>query len=99
MIIYVYPCRHLCAHLQLHMYYICITFLCYISCIQDSRYRFTQIRSYGQNVMSVRSYLHKIRSYGHLRICENICGGICDTYCPYLLYINAEAICIYVYTL
>ena len=49
--------------------------------------------------MSVRSYLHKIRSYGHLRICENICGGICDTYCPYLLYINAEAICIYVYTL
>ena len=29
--------------------------------------------------MSARSYLHKIRSYGHLRICENICGGICDT--------------------
>ena len=31
MIIYTYPCRHLCTHLQLHMHYIYITFMYYIS--------------------------------------------------------------------
>ena len=70
------------------MYYICITFL-YLH-IMYSRFK---ISFYANKVLRTKQDLTDICAYvKHL-------WGICDTYCPYLLYINAEAICIYVYTL